>query len=75
MVTTIYHSQQNLVGAWLSSQPRLRSFLITINPQQLHAVSTAGGMAESLVSCEWLKEQLDKGNQNIRILDGMIAID
>ena len=32
-------------------------------------------MAESLVSCEWLKEQLDKGNQNIRILDGMVAID
>ena len=32
-------------------------------------------MAESLVSCEWLKEQLDKGNQNIRILDGMVVID
>lgn len=27
-------------------------------------------MASQLVSCEWLKEQLDRGSTNLKILDG-----
>ena len=31
------------------------------------------GKMAALVSCQWLKEQLDNGNPDIRVIDGKIA--
>ena len=32
-------------------------------------------MTSSLVTCEWLKEQLDKGNPDIKVLDGKCPVE
>ena len=55
---------ENAAGA--AALPRFRQF-------SLIAVSSIYNcrMASSLVTCQWLKEQLDKGTPGIRVIDGM----